>query len=174
MKQYMFDFDPERCVSCGACAVACMDQNDIDPEKQVPFRHVSTSEYMENGNAVFCNLSMACMHCVDAPCIQACPVGCIEKDDETGLTVYDNTDCIGCHSCVLACPFGAPSFTPEGKMTKCNGCVTRLKHGLEPACVRVCPFDALKMVPVEEAKEKQWNKIMTRIIKATKERQGNV
>lgn len=166
MKQMMFDFDSEKCVSCGACTVACMDQNNIDPNTMVPFRHVHTLEWQEAGKTVFTNLSMACMHCTDAPCIQACPVGCLRKDEETGLTVYDNAGCIGCHSCAMACPFGAPTFTPLGKMVKCDGCVTRLANGLEPACVRVCPFDALKLVPVEEAKENQWDRIMKRIEKS--------
>lgn len=163
MKQVMFSFDSERCISCGACVVACMDQNDIDPETQVPFRHVHTLETMTEERTFFTNLSMSCMHCTDAPCVQACPVGCLSKDPETGLTVYDNASCIGCHSCVMACPFGAPTFTAQGKMVKCDGCRCRQENGLEPACVRVCPFDALKMVPVENVRENHWNSVLQRI-----------
>lgn len=59
MKQVMFELDSEKCISCGACAVACMDQNDIDPEVQVPFRHVHTLETVENGNVFYTNISMA-------------------------------------------------------------------------------------------------------------------
>jgi len=163
MKQMIFEFNSAKCISCGACTVACMDQNDIDPESQVPFRHVQTIEKVENDKMTFTNISLACMHCSDAPCVQACPTGCLGKDADTGLTVYDNSKCIGCHSCMMACPFGAPTFTPQGKMTKCNGCITRLENGLEPACVRVCPFDALKLIPVEDAFENRWNSIMRRI-----------
>ena len=79
------------------------------------------------------------MHCVDAPCISACPVGCLSKDPETGFTVYDNTNCIGCKSCAMACPFGAPRYRKsDGKMVKCDGCNIRVKNGLEPACVKSC------------------------------------
>ena len=50
----------------------------------------------------------------------------------------------------MACPFGVPSFNREGKMEKCDGCSVRLAHGMEPACVRVCPTGALR-VYTEEA-----------------------
>ena len=85
------------------------------------------------------------MHCDNAPCVLACPVGCLYKDEATGLTLFDNTDCIGCHSCAMACPFGAPAFGADGKMRKCDGCVERLRAGEEPACVRVCPTGALSL-----------------------------
>ncbi len=163
MKQMIFDFNPAKCISCGACMVACMDQNDIKPDCQVPFRHIQTLEKSENERAVFTSISIACMHCSDAPCVQACPTGCLYKDLDSGLTVYDNTRCIGCHSCIMACPFGAPSFTQEGKMTKCDGCAVRLENCLEPACVRACPFDALKLTPAGDVAENRWERVMERI-----------
>lgn len=163
MKQMMFEFNSAVCISCGACAVACMDQNDIDPDSQMPFRHIQTLERTENGKVTFRNISTSCMHCSDAPCVQACPTGCLYKETDTGLTLYDNSKCIGCHSCVMACPFGAPAFTALGKVAKCNGCAVRLENGLEPACVRVCPFDALKLIPAESASENQWYTVMEEI-----------
>ena len=91
------------------------------------------------------------MHCEDAPCIAACPAGCISKDPETGFTIYDNTNCIGCKSCAMACPFGAPRYRKsDGKMVKCDGCNIRVKNGLQPACVRACSFGALTCVTEEE------------------------
>ena len=139
----IFDLDMDR--SCGACAVACMDQNDIEITEEHPLRKVFAMEGT-NGHAY---ISMACMHCEDAPCIVACPVGCLSKD-ERGLTVYDSTSCIGCHSCAMACPFGAPTYNRFGKMQKCDGCAERLSHGLEPACVRTCSLGALKVYTEEE------------------------
>lgn len=144
--KYIFDLNTDRCVGCGACSVACMDQNDIDVQKgQQAFRSVCTLEQEYGGEVRWSYLSIACMHCDDAPCIKACPCGCISKDPETNFTVVDNTNCIGCHSCSMACPFGAPKFDEEGKMVKCDGCVDRVKAGLLPACVKVCPFGALKL-----------------------------
>ena len=141
----IFDLDMDRCCACGACAVACMDQNDIEITEEHPLRKVFAMEGT-NGHAY---ISMACMHCEDAPCIVACPVGCLSKD-ERGLTVYDSTSCIGCHSCAMACPFGAPTYNRFGKMQKCDGCAERLSHGLEPACVRTCSLGALKVYTEEE------------------------
>ena len=141
----IFDLDMDRCCACGACAVACMDQNDIEITEEHPLRKVFAMEGT-NGHAY---ISMACMHCEDAPCIVACPVGCLSKD-ERGLTVYDSTSCIGCHSCAMACPFGAPTYNRFGKMQKGDGCAERLSHGLEPACVRTCSLGALKVYTEEE------------------------
>ena len=90
------------------------------------------------------------MHCEDAPCIKGCPTGCLRKDGETRFTVYDASVCIGCHSCAMACPFGAPRFGRDGRLKKCDGCAERVKHGMQPACVRVCPFDALKLYTEDE------------------------
>lgn len=150
MSKMILDFDPNVCCGCGACAVACMDQNDYDPKTgSAPFRTIFETEDTKD-RPVFFHYSVACMHCSPAPCITACPVGCLRKDPETDLTIFDNTDCIGCHSCSMACPFGAPSFNGEGKMEKCNGCYLRLQYGMEPACVRVCPTGALRMVTEEE------------------------
>ena len=90
------------------------------------------------------------MHCDNAPCVTACPSGCLYKDPETGLTLYNTQYCIGCHSCAMACPFGAPTFGPDGKMRKYDGCIDRLRAGLEPACVRSCTFGALQLVKADE------------------------
>ena len=138
--------DVDRCCACGACSVACMDQNDIDIAIMSPYRRVA--EYETGKEYVY--TSVSCMHCDDAPCIQGCPVGCLRKDTETQLTVYYNTNCIGCHSCSMACPVGAPSFNKKNKMVKCDGCLARLQHGMKPACVLVCPTGALEMVDTEE------------------------
>lgn len=146
----IFDLDIDKCSACGACAIACMDQNDIDVELlESPFRVVSDVETNEKINFV----SIACFHCDDAPCISACPCGCLSKDEESGLTLYNTELCIGCHSCAMACPFGAPSFSKEGKMQKCDGCIVRLKNGMEPACVRTCPTKALTCTTEDEYKE---------------------
>ena len=123
MKKYAIDLDITKCISCGACSVACMDQNDFQvKEGQRPFRNVFDLEMEQKGNVKYSHLSLACMHCSDAPCISACPSACLKKDPETNLTVYDTTNCIGCHSCAMACPYGIPSFGENGKMIKCDGC----------------------------------------------------
>ena len=159
--KWIFDVDASRCTACGACAIGCMDQNDIDIEGgDCPLRLVFACE-SDDATAY---VSMACMHCENAPCVRACPTGCLSKDLETGLTVYDRDLCIGCHSCAMACPFGAPSFDKEGKMRKCDGCITRLQHGMEPACVRLCPTGALHLYKEDEYKAARIGRSLKKII----------
>lgn len=151
--KHVFVFDQDKCCACSACIIGCVDQNDIDYTAGEPlYRKTYDTEIPMKDGGVYCAyLSVACMHCVDAPCISACPVGCIRKDLETGFTIYDNTNCIGCKSCAMACPFGAPRYRKDdGKMVKCDGCNERAKNGLKPACVRACPFGALTCVTEEE------------------------
>ena len=151
--KHVFVFDQDKCSACSACMMGCMDQNDIDvTQGEKAFRQTFDTEVPTEGGEVFCAyLSAACMHCEDAPCIAACPVGCLSKDPETGFTVYDNTNCIGCKSCAMACPFGAPRYqASDGKMVKCDGCSVRVKNGLKPACVQACSFGALTCVKEEE------------------------
>ncbi len=144
-------FDPEKCCACHACTVACIDQNDTAvTHGEEPLRKAFNVELSLNGELRCVFLSAACMHCDDAPCVLACPVGCLKKDTETGMTVYDNTHCIGCRSCGMACPFGAPRYLPDGRMVKCDGCYMRIKNGMDPACVRACAFGALTCMTAEE------------------------
>lgn len=151
MKKYLY-FDEEKCSACGACALACMDQNDIDTANgQQPFRYTFTLEDKKGDLSFY---SVSCMHCENAPCIMGCPSGCLEKDPETGFTIYDTTNCIGCHSCAMACPYGIPTFGNDGKMKKCDACLERKKAGLMPACVKVCPVGALTLLDENEYLEK--------------------
>ena len=142
----LFEFDEKKCSACGACAIACMDQNDIDVEAgQQPYRRVF--QYERDPELV--SLSISCLHCPDAPCAAACPVGCLYKDPATGLTRYNAARCVGCRLCAKACPYGALSFRPQEddprrvKMEKCHGCLERIQAGLTPACVHSCPTGAL-------------------------------
>ena len=150
--KHIFVFDPDKCSACSACVMGCLDQNDIDlAAGEQCFRKTFNNEVkMRGGNTYCAYLSTACMHCDNAPCISACPMGCITKDFTTGFTVYDNTNCIGCKSCATACPFGAPRFLADGKMVKCDGCNERVKAGMKPSCVRACSFGALTCVTEEE------------------------
>lgn len=139
-----FQFIPERCIACGACSVACMDQNDLFPETcGQPYRRCYTVEEGKGSATKICYRSSGCMHCKDAPCISACPSGCLYQDEETKLTLYDASACVGCRLCLEACPYDAPAFSDAGVMAKCDGCVERVRHGFLPACVSACPYDAL-------------------------------
>ena len=164
----VFVFNPDKCCACSACMMGCMDQNDIDLAAGGScYRRTFDQEIEEaDGSNTCVYLSAACMHCTDAPCIDACPAGCLGKDPETGFTVYDNTNCIGCKSCAMACPFGVPSFNRMGKMQKCDGCIERQLHGMELACTRVCPTGALKCYTEEEYETARIEKSVKKVLDA--------
>ncbi|MFZ7101213.1 MAG: 4Fe-4S dicluster domain-containing protein [Peptococcaceae bacterium] len=151
------------CSGCGACAVACMDQNDIDPEKGQPANR--RIYQVEEGGSIH-YISASCLHCEDSPCIMGCPTGAITKNLKTKAVLVNKELCIGCHSCALACPFGVPRYDLEDKMYKCSLCTERVEAGLQPACVRVCPVEALKFAPLNKVLENKEFKFAGNMINA--------
>jgi len=87
------------------------------------------------------DIPMICRHCLSAPCAEACPVGAIFRDNETGIVRISMEECIGCYECVKACPFGAIRIdTEEETVFKCDLC------GGDPECAKWCPTGAIKYV----------------------------
>ena len=131
-------FDINKCTGCHACEVACAAWNNTEA---VSWRRVVKIESGSYPNVTVRNLSMPCLHCDQAPCLQSCPVGAIHKRQD-GVVLVDQKTCVGCMLCFWACPFGAPQFGAEGKMTKCTYCDDR-PDGLPRACEEVCPTKAI-------------------------------
>lgn len=134
--------DEKKCSACGACAIACMDQHDIDLSAgEQSFRRV----YVEEKDGGFSYHSDACRHCKVALCMEVCPAEAIVRDPATGFVVVEKEYCLGCRKCARACPFGAISFDRLGRAQKCDGCYVRVQNGLPPACVAICPTGALSL-----------------------------
>ncbi len=164
MNQYVFTFDVSRCSGCMACTVACQDQNDSIAESSA-YRRVTAREEGSGNDCHISFISMSCLHCESAPCLMACPTCAISKD-LAGMVSSNRDLCIGCHSCELACPFGAPKFAADGKMAKCDFCHDRVEAGLKPACVRVCPTRALDFGTQHEVTERKAKNAALKILKA--------
>lgn len=161
MARHGMVIDLKRCVGCHACTVACKARNSTKPgifwnwvlDKEVG-EYPAVSKYF---------IPRLCMHCQNAPCIDACPTGATHRG-EMNLVLIDSDKCVGCKYCVVACPYGARYFDAEkggyfgshlippeklgyqrhrlGVVEKCDFCRQSLKQGQEPACVRVCPTKA--------------------------------
>ena len=143
-----FYLDLTRCTSCYSCVVACKAHHAVLDET-VYWRRVMTLETGSYPDVRLANFSMSCMHCGTPACKEVCPTHAIHKRPEDGLVTVDQSLCIGCKMCLMACPFGIPQFGKNGKMQKCNFCLERLEEGLSPACVNVCPAKALHAGPLE-------------------------
>ncbi|MGE0076599.1 MAG: DmsC/YnfH family molybdoenzyme membrane anchor subunit [Bacteroidales bacterium] len=148
MTEKGFNFDYSKCVGCHACLVACYNENKTQPP--ISWRQVQTYNRLKVPLSGFINLSIACNHCIDAPCLNACPANAYEKDSVTGAIIHHSERCIGCRYCTWACPFDAPQFNQaKGVVEKCNLCNSRLKEGLIPACTNACPTGALSYGDIE-------------------------
>ena len=122
MARMKFLCDAERCIECNACVTACKNEHEVP--WGVNRRRVVTINDGQPGER---SISVACMHCSDAPCIAVCPVDCIYSTED-GVVLHSKDLCIGCGYCFYACPFGAPQYPQagnygsRGKMDKCTFC----------------------------------------------------
>ena len=138
-----FNFHPELCVGCGACVTACIDEHDAFPVSREPLRRIYRTERTRNKRVSIVWYSLACLHCEQPECAAACPQNCFSTDPATGTVQLDNTNCIGCGACVRGCRFQGVVQSGREKVTKCDGCVERLRMGLLPRCVTACPRQAI-------------------------------
>jgi len=162
--------DYAECIGCRRCEWACAQENDLPfgslescddqsvfetlrrpDEKQ--YTVVNQYETPENENKQL-SVKVQCLHCEHPACVSACIVGALEKNPH-GPVTYDPWKCIGCRYCMVACPFQIPAYeyadplTP--KVMKCTMCSDRtLKEGKQPACVEICPVEALVFGPRNE------------------------
>ena len=108
MARAKFLCDAERCIECNACVTACKNEHEVP--WGINRRRVVT---IQDGNPGERSISVACMHCSDAPCMAVCPVDCFYQNEE-GVVLHSKDLCIGCGYCFYACPFGAPQFPQAG------------------------------------------------------------
>ena len=158
--------DLSRCVGCRSCEAACNKEQDL-PAPAKPFNDFSVFDEMQHGqkrrtdetrytivnrydipgreHPLFRKIQ--CNHCQEPACLTSCFVNAYTKTPE-GAVIYDPDVCVGCRTCMVACPFYIPTFRYSSafhpRIMKCVFCYdTRLTKGLPPACVESCPQEAL-------------------------------
>lgn len=146
-KEYLIHFDSERCTQCHGCEIACKTWRGLGPGVQ--FRRVFNLWQGAYPSAKCTSLSLACLHCVEPACLDACPVEAITKGAQDGLVSVDEALCTGCETCSGACPFGVPQFDHTETMRKCDLCRGQTLAGASPPCVDTCPGKALSLMEVQ-------------------------
>lgn len=166
------DLDPDRlgvlvdhtlCIGCRRCEWACAKENGfshgpleefddqsvfVEKRRPDPGRYTVVNRYDPlPGRDKPLDVKVNCLHCEHPPCVSACIVGALEKDPR-GPVTYDADKCIGCRYCMVACPFQIPAYEYHDALTprvmKCTMCAERtLEKGEPPACVDICPREAL-------------------------------
>lgn len=139
-RQVGFSFDADLCIECHTCELACKGTHDLEPG--VRWRTVAEERYGSYPDLRRAFLSSACRHCPEPACAAVCPTRAITKRAEDGVVVVDSDKCNGCADCLPACPYGVPVFGADGKMQKCDYC---LSVGVTPVCARSCPTGALTL-----------------------------
>jgi anaerobic carbon-monoxide dehydrogenase iron sulfur subunit len=125
--------DPDKCTGCLMCGQACSLQKTgyFNPSAA----RIRVVDWEDTGSCV----PVVCQHCAEPVCLAACPVGAISQDPQTGIVGIDTDTCTNCSTCRQVCPFAGPLFSPtEKRVVLCDHC------GGQPACVGVCPTEALQ------------------------------
>jgi Fe-S-cluster-containing hydrogenase component 2 len=126
---------PAKCTGCRTCELICSftHTGEINPEVS----RISVLTYEKVGFSV----PMVCQQCGVAACMEVCSVGAITRNNITGAMEVQDSKCIGCKMCTIACPFGAIHYHAVNNIvSKCDLC------GGDPACVKLCPSGAISYV----------------------------
>ena len=114
-RRWVMVIDLRKCVGCTSCTIACIAENKLPPG--VVYRPVLMEEIGMYPNTTMNFLPRPCMQCDEPPCVDVCPVNATYKNQD-GIVVIDYDQCIGCRSCIPACPYGARSFDFEQTYTQ--------------------------------------------------------
>lgn len=135
--------DPSECIGCHVCEIACVVAHNHQCWPQSTGEFVPRIRVLNDEKN---SIAVTCRHCNNAPCITSCPVDALRFVSAT--VQLDQNRCIGCKSCIIACPFGAIDMVPAVDSNivlaqKCDMCQTT--SVIQPACVTHCPTQALRI-----------------------------
>ncbi len=134
--------DIDLCIGCYTCETACKQEHGLPAGVRL-MRVIQVGPDEVGGRLVMDFVPMRCRHCENPPCMAVCPVRAIAKRPD-GIVLFNREICIGCKTCIEACPFGAAQYDPSTRTARaCDLCYQRLEQGLVPACAYHCPTGAL-------------------------------
>jgi Fe-S-cluster-containing dehydrogenase component len=147
--------DHTRCIGCHACSTACKSENEVPlGVNRTYVKYVDIGRFPAARRAFQVT---RCNQCDHPPCVEACPTSAMFRRKD-GIVDFDKSICIGCKACIAACPYDAIFINPEDHSAeKCNFCAHRLEVGLEPACVVVCPTEAILIGDLRDPSSKVAN-----------------
>jgi tetrathionate reductase subunit B len=164
MSKKIFLIDIKKCNGCHVCQIACKDEhsgNDWTPiAKPQPETGQFWMKLEQDVRGTVPKVRVAyrphlCMHCDNAPCMEACKVngGIYKRKD--GLVIIDPVKCTGCRNCVDACPYNVIYFNDDLNIAqKCTGCAHLIdKDWQEPRCADACPTNAIRFINEDEAND---------------------
>src|SRR5499433_2617237 len=139
--RYGFVIDQRKCIGCHACTVACKEENQVAlGVNRTWVKYIEKGTFPDTRRYFSV---MRCNHCDNAPCVAICPTVALYRRSD-GIVDFNGDRCIGCKSCMQACPYDALYINPNTNTAeKCNFCAHRIESRLEPACVIVCPVQAI-------------------------------
>ncbi len=140
--------DTTKCIGCNECALACKKENHLaadsprrwDAEDGLSARNWTS--VVEGPSHTYAR--QQCRHCLEPACVSVCPVGALSKT-ALGPVVYDQSRCMGCRYCMMACAYGIPRYDWDQAVPyvrKCILCYDRIRNGGQPACTEACPAKA--------------------------------
>ena len=137
-KRQFISADPTKCTGCSICEYACA------LEKEKSFNPLRSRIRVVRLHPLV-NVTMVCRFCEDAPCVPACPRDALNQSAESSIILVEEEKCDACGWCIQACPYSVRFLNPKTRMAdKCSWCYHRVRKGLLPACVNVCPTGARK------------------------------
>jgi carbon-monoxide dehydrogenase iron sulfur subunit len=141
----------EVCIGCGLCEVYCRVEHSQskDPIKTFKKETPRPLPRVHVERNIEISFPIQCRHCAEPWCVYSCLTGAMHKDLTSDKVTVDMEKCMGCWTCIVACPYGALSHDLDSKtVIKCDLCPGREI----PACVINCPNEAL-ILGTDEKKE---------------------